>query len=178
MIYTHGAHREDAHAGEIPHESGYIGFSESFDGEYIHFDVFDGNIDETKRFSLTPDEIVAIAKVGYLIEALDIDRLVEECDEIGENMRRRELMLRELRERYDESQPPWNVDDTMSVNLTDGDTIRYDYETDYDAAHDWMELSAQDITVNLEGGNDTPYEYKVEGWGIQKLDNGDFNVVR
>jgi hypothetical protein len=157
-LYFNGAHRETAHAGEIPYEDGYLGFSESFDGEYFHFELFDGRLDETKRISLTPQEIEAIAKVGYLTESIEVDRLVEECESIGENMRERDRVLREIREKYEERVPPW---DTTT-----------DLETDYDAAHSWMNQ-----TIDLGGGDGTPEYYSVEGWGIQRLDNGDFEVT-
>ena len=173
-LYFNGAHRETAHAGEIPYEEGYLGFSESFDGEYFHFELFDGRLDETKRISLTPQEIEAIAKVGYLTESIEIDRLVEECESIGENMRERDRVLREIREKYDESVPPWDDNQSVTVDLSKPD-MTVDLETDYDAAHSWMDQTID--TIELGTGDSTPEYYSVEGWGIQKLDDGDFRVV-
>jgi len=148
-----GVHRETAHAGEIPYEQGYLEFSESFDGEYFHFKLFDGTLDETKRISLTPYEIEAIAMVGYLTESVEVDRLVEDCERINENMRKRDRALREIREKYEE--------DTRTLDISD---------TDYDAAHSWLDRV-------LAGGDGVPEYYPIEGWGIQRLDNGGFEVT-
>lgn len=160
-----GVHRETAHAGEIPYEQGYLEFSESFDGEYFHFKLFDGTLDETKRISLTPYEIEAIAMVGYLTESIEVERLVEDCERINENMRERDRVLREIREKYEERVPPWDDSSKSYIDL----------ETAYDAAHSWMDQTID--TIELGGGDGSSDYYKVEGWGIQKLDNDDFKVV-
>ena len=140
------SHREDAHAGEMYTENGSLRFSESFDGEYFHFDMYDSILNETKRIMMTPSEIYAIAKAGVLTECIDVSVLEEECGEIHNNMRKRQIDLQEIRSRYEYSMP-------------------IDLEEDYDAAH-----------LDLSGGDGTPEYYAVEGWGTIRLDNGDFEV--
>ena len=146
--------RKDGKTGEIVNTAfdTTVYFSEWYNGEGYDFIVSRGAKTEQK-FELTIEEIFAIAQMGLITEAFSLRDLAA----AGEYSKRynldREKTLAEIRSNY-----------SMPVDL----------EAAYDEAH----RPLTDIYGDgLCGGDGTPKEYHVEGWGIQKLDNGDFEVT-
>ena len=139
-------HREDANSGELVTGHGTVRFAEDYYGEYFYFDVYDSVLNENKRIMLSTAEIYAFAKAGVLTEVVDLNALDADVQETERVMREREKELEKIRSVHDKMMPS-------------------SLEADYDAAH-----------ADLPGGDGAPDYYSVEGWGIQKLDNGDFEV--
>ena len=150
--------RKDGKTGEVEIEGfgSELHFSEWHNGEGYDFAVSRGTNSEQK-FDLTIEEIFSIAQMGLMTEAFSLRDLAA----AGEYSKRynldREKTLAEIRENY-------NNRTRMPVDL----------EAAYDEAH----RPLTDIYGDALGGGDGTPEYAhVEGWGIQNLDNGDFEIT-
>ena len=145
--------REDGITGEVETD-GYgagVAFSEWYNGEGYDFEVARG-LGETQRFNLTTEEIYAIAKIGLLTHNFALDNLASDVDEAREYNLKRNETLAKIRENY---------------------KMPRELERDYDEAHRPI---TDMYTDELIGGDGTPEYYAVDGWGVIKLDNGDFEV--
>jgi len=137
--------RSDGNTGEIEIKGfgSDVSFSEWYNGEGYDFEISRG-LSAIQKFDLTIEEIFAIAKIGLIIRAFDVEELVSEVEESKEYNRKRSETLAEIRNRY------------MSDEL----------ENAYD-----------EVSRPLVDSYECSGEYtRVEGWGIQNLDNGDFEV--
>jgi len=129
-----------------------VSFSEWYNGDGYDLEISRG-FSEPQKFGLTTEEIAAIAKMGLMVNAFSLIDIVSDVEKSKEYNRKREETLSEIRNNY-----------RMSIDLEDA----------YDEAHRPLTDIYGDALV---GGDGTPSEYHVEGWGIQKLDNGDFEVT-
>lgn len=147
--------RENGIAGKVMMDEfgASVSFSEWYNGDGYDLEISRG-FSEPQKFSLTTEEIAAIAKMGLMVNAFSLIDIVSDVEKSKEYNRKREETLSEIRENYRR----------MPVEL----------EAAYDEAH----RPLADIYGDpFSGGVGTPSEYHVEGWGIQKLDNGDFEVT-
>lgn len=142
--------RKDSFAGVFSTERGYVQISEDYHGEGYHVETWDNLIGELQKAYLRGDEIFALAKAGVIANVFGISELADEVSESCEKNEERERKLEEIRRAY-----------------SGKGGFLYGYEADYESAH-----------ADLSGGDGTPEYYAVEGWGIQKLNNGDFEVYK
>jgi len=156
MMMNKDEFRRDSFAGVFSTERGYIQISEDYHGEGYHVETWDNVIGELQKIYLRADEIFALAKVGVIDNIFAVSQLADEVTEACEANEAREQKLDEIRRAYSSNKGKF----------------LHDYENAYDAAHAWMNQ-----TIDLTGGDGVPEYYAVEGWGIQRLDNGDFKVV-
>lgn len=142
--------RKDGITGEVEIEGfgSEVHFSEWYNGDGYDFEVSRGS-NATQKFDLTVQEIYAIAKMGLMADIFFLDDLVADVEKSKEYNRKREKDLAEIREKY-----------RMPIDL----------DAAYDEAHRALDA--------LCGGDGTPTEYHIEGWGVQKLGNGDFETYK
>jgi len=140
--------RRDSFSGSFSTDRGYIQISEDYHGEGYHIETWDNVIGELQKLYLRADEIFALAKAGVINNIFGASELSDEVAEVREANEKRERELDKIRRAY-----------------SDKGGFLHGYETDYESAH-----------ADLPGGDGTPEYYAVEGWGIQKLSNGDFEV--
>lgn len=74
--------RKDATVGELFTSHGSLRFSEDYYGEYVHFDIYDSKIEETKRFMISASELESIATSAVLLGIVDPEGLQKACDKV------------------------------------------------------------------------------------------------
>ena len=145
--------RKDGITGEVEIEGfgSEVHFSEWYNGDGYDFEVSRGSY-ATQKFDLTVQEIYAIAKMGAMANVFFLNDLAADVEKSKEHNRKLDETLTEIRSKY--SMP-----------------------SDLDAAYDEAHRPITDMYENeLVGGDGTPEYVAIEGWGIHKLDNGDFEV--
>jgi hypothetical protein len=142
--------RKNGYTGEFGTDTGSIRFSEDNSGEGFFIEVWNSDEQEAQRVYISASDIYTIAQIGLVTESFTTEELLEEIPEIVKKNEERKRHMQEMAEKRTKMWRP-----SMPIEL----------ESDYDAAH-----------ADLPGGDGTPEYYAVEGWGIIKLDNGDFEV--
>jgi len=161
LQHTRKVFRNTGYTGEFGTDTGSVNFAEDHSGEGFYFDVWDSYNHETQKFYLSASDILTIAQIGLISECFTEEQLLEEIPEIMKKNRERDEHLKEMARRRTEM---WRPQHSMPREL----------ERDYDEAHRPITDMYAD---ELVGGDGTPSEYySVDGWGIIKLDNGDFEV--
>lgn len=142
---------------ETHDSTGYISFSEDISGEGFEITVHAPD-EDTNRLFLTSEELEAFAQIAVLVYAANPELLRYDVDGYRHQHTQRQ------RDFYD-----------SAAERAFGPLMPFDLESAYDEAHRPLTDIYGDA---LSGGGDgTPSEYAVEGWGIQKLDNNDFEVT-
>ena len=153
--------RKTGYTGEFGTESGSIQFAEDHSGEGFYFDVWNSLLNENQKVYLSVSDILAIAQIGLITESFTEEQLLEEIPKIVRKNREREQRLKEITEKY-----------------TDMTHSQYSMPVELEVAYDEAHRPLTDVYGDaLVGGDGTPSEYHVEGWGIQKLNNSDFEVT-
>lgn len=150
--HTRKVYRNTGFTGEFGTDTGAICFAEEHSGEGFYFEVYNSIAGESQQIYLSASDILTIAQIGLLTECYNVEGMVEEIPEIVAKNKERERHLQEMAEKRTEMWRP---------------KMPTDLNADYDSAH-----------ADLPGGDGVPEYYAVEGWGIQKLDGGDFEVYR
>jgi len=156
--------RRDGFTGVFPTERGYVQISEDYHGEGYHIETWDNLTGDFEKIYLRGDEIFALAKAGVIGNVFGISELSDEVSESCNENEKRERHLQEMAQRRVELWRP---------------KMPSDLEIDYDAAHSWLvdhALPGGDGVPEPYPGDGVPEYYAIEGWGVQKLDNGDFEV--
>lgn len=145
--------RKNGYTGEFGSETGSVSFAENHSGDGFYFDVYNSLVCESQQIYLSASDIYTIAQIGLITESFTTEELLEEIPKIVKKNKDRDRHMQEMAEKRTEM---WRPQYHMPLNL----------ESDYDAAH-----------ADLPGGGGTPEEYyAVDGCGIIKLDNNDFEV--
>ncbi len=142
--------RKNGYTGEFGTDTGTVRFAEDSSGDSFFIEFWNSDEQEAQRVYLSVSDIYTIAQIGLITESFTTEELLEEIPDI---VRKNEERKRHLQEMALKRTKMWRP--SMPVEL----------EADYDAAH-----------ADLPGGDGTPEYYAVEGWGIIKLDNHDFEV--
>ena len=144
--------RKNGYTGEFGTDTGSVRFAEDSSGERFFIEIWNSDEQEAQRVYISASDIYTIAQIGLITESFTTEELLEEIPKIVKKNEERKRHLQEMAEKRTEM---WRPQNRMPLDL----------EADYDAAH-----------ADLPGGDGTPKYYAVDGWGIIKLDNGDFEV--
>jgi len=152
--------RRNGFTGIFCTERGYVQISEDYHGEGYHIETWDNLTDEFQKIYLRGDEIFALAKAGVIDDVFGISELSEEVSESCDGNEKRERFFKGMTE---------DLSNIETIDLSNSPTMPLDLEADYDAA--FLDLFG-------DGGGDVsvPEYYPIEGWGVQKLSNGGFEI--
>jgi len=150
--HTRKVFRKTGYTGEFGTDTGSIRFAEDSSGDRFFIEFWNSDEQEAQRVYISASDILAISQIGLITECFTTEELIEEIPDIVKKNKERERHLQEMAQKRVEM---WRPQHRMPTEL----------EEAYDAAH-----------ADLPGGDGTPEYYAVEGWGVIKLDNGDFEV--
>jgi hypothetical protein len=142
--------RKNGYTGEFGTDTGSIRFAEDSSGDRFFIEIWNSDEQEAQRVYISTSDILAISQMGLITECFTTEELLEDIPKIVKKNKDRDRHMQEMAEKRDEMWRP-----SMPIEL----------ESDYDAAH-----------ADLPGGDGTPEYFAIEGWGVQRLANGDFEI--
>lgn len=77
-----------------------IDFAEWHNGEGLDFTIFDDKLNETKRFSLTLEQLNALAVIGEAIGFIEMEEVKNEAKKYQKDSEDRQRRIEQIRSKY------------------------------------------------------------------------------
>lgn len=113
-------------------ETSSIHFSEWHNGEGLDFTVFNKSLNTTDRFSLTIEQLNALAVIGEAIGYIEMDDVKREAEQFIRNSEQRRRNIEQIRKKYNQTSGLGSKLGTQSRNNFEKDDIdRFDSDVPF-----------------------------------------------